>query len=78
MTRISTDKTTIVDDSIKWRRITPETEKGRQMWLIKKSRGVGMIGILDAENRYGYTHWYPYPTFDKDEDHDTEPSKHLA
>lgn len=60
-------KTAVVDKSLHYKKITPETPRGQTMIVIRRDAGVGKVGKL-AINEDFYTHWFPMPTFADDED----------
>lgn len=63
---LNTNKSVVIDPSNKWRKIDANTPRGAKLQLISKPAGVAQYGMLTGNNTF-YTHWFPTPTFDKDE-----------
>lgn len=63
-TKLTSDRTTVVAPSLKWRPITPDTPRAGKVFLINREAGVATTGHVGDPF---FTHWFPFPTFDKDE-----------
>lgn len=64
--RLSTDHAAVVNTDTKWIPIDARTPHGTKLQLINKPAGVAHYGQLHSGDSF-YTHWFPLPTFDKDE-----------
>lgn len=63
---LSSDGRAVVNRSAKWIPIDADTPRGVKVQLINKSAGVAQYGHVMSDNEF-FTHWFPIPTFDKDE-----------
>lgn len=64
--RVITDGTCAVDPNYKYRKIDKDTPTGVKILLISKRARVLTQGHHMHGNAY-FTHWAPFPTFDKNE-----------
>lgn len=62
----NTNRSVAINRDTKWIPIDENTPRGVKLQLISKPAGVAHYGVLHALNTF-YTHWFPLPTFDKDE-----------
>lgn len=62
------DNVVAVNSATKWQRITANTPRGIKLQLINRRDGVAMYGLHRPGDEY--THWFPAPTFEDDEDAD--------
>jgi len=63
---LSSDGQAVVNRATKWIPIDASTPRGAKLQLISKPAGVAQYGQLMSDNKF-FTHWFPMPTFDKDE-----------
>ena len=56
----------MVDRNYPWLKINKDTPRGPKLQLINRAANVAQYGVLDAKNKFGYTHWAPCPTFAKE------------
>jgi hypothetical protein len=61
-TRLTTDRTAVVDGAYRWREIDDSTPKGVKLQLIRQGAGVAIYGTLGTSTDW-FTHWAPLPTF---------------
>jgi len=64
--KLTSDGAAVVDTLNKWIKINPGSPRGSKLQLIDRKSGVAQYGVLDAHNKFGYTHWAPCPTFEKE------------
>ena len=64
--KLSSDGAAVVAPDVKWLRIDNRTPIGCRMQLIDRSQGVAYTRVHQRCD--GFTHWFPVPTFDKDEE----------
>lgn len=64
--KINNDKTAAVSTEAFWIPVGPDTPRGVTMWLINRPAGVSLKGMYDPSEDF-YTHWFPNPTFAKDD-----------
>lgn len=69
MIELNSDKTAAIDRATKWIPVGANTPRGVKLQLISKKYGVAQYGIWSPDDTY-FTHYYPLPTFDKDEKYD--------
>lgn len=62
----NTERSVAINRDTKWIPIDKNTPRGVKLQLISKPAGVAQYGTLMAGDTF-YTHWFPVPTFDKDE-----------
>jgi len=63
--RLDSTGSALVDNSYHWIPITSETPCNIRMQLINKASKVHASGVIGEGNRFGWTHYCPYPTFPK-------------
>jgi len=66
VTHLNADQTVAIDPATKWIPINALTPRGVKLQLINKAAGVALYGALLPGDTF-FTHYYPVPTFDKDE-----------
>ena len=63
--KLNADKTAVVAPDVKWIRIDEHTPIGAKMQIIDKKQNIAFTRTHFKGD--GFTHWFPVPTFDKDE-----------
>ena len=63
--KLSSDGAAVVAPDVKWLRIDERTPIGAKMQIIDKAQNIAYTRIHYKGD--GFTHWFPVPTFDKDE-----------
>lgn len=63
---LNTNRSVAINRETKWIRIDANTPRGTKLQLINIAAGVAHYGQLHSADTF-YTHWFPLPTFDKDE-----------
>ena len=66
MHKISSDGAALITTNCKWIPIDENTPRGVKMMLINKKYGVAQVSVYLNTDDY-FTHWFPLPTFEKDE-----------
>lgn len=62
----NTERSVAINRDTKWIPIDEHTPRGVKLQVINRHAGVAQYGVLHTNNTF-YTHWFPLPTFDKDE-----------
>ena len=62
----NTERSVAIDRDTQWLQIDERTPRGVKLQLINKTAGVAHYGQLQRGDTF-YTHWFPLPTFNKDE-----------
>lgn len=58
--------TVAINHDTKWIPIDENTPRGVKLQLISKPSGVAHYGLHHAGDNF-FTHWFPLPTFDRNE-----------
>jgi hypothetical protein len=62
----NSNRSVAINRDTKWIPIDANTPRGSKLQLISKAAGVAHYGTLGSSDDF-YTHWFPLPTFNKDE-----------
>ena len=65
--KLDSTKSALVDKDAYWKRITPDTPRGKKMFLINKTAGSATYGSIAGNEKF-FTHYFPLPVFDPNED----------
>ena len=63
--KLNGDGTAAITPDVKWMLIDENTPIGCRMQLIERAQGVAYTRVHHKGD--GFTHWFPLPTFSKDE-----------
>lgn len=64
--KLTADGAAVVAPSVKWLKIDKDTPVGSRMQLIERAQGVAYTRIHHKGDNF--THWFPLPTFDENEE----------
>lgn len=65
--KLNSDQTVAIDPALKWKKVGPDTPRGKKLLLISKAAGVTQQGLWSPSDKF-FTHYHELPTFDKNED----------